>query len=257
VASQEAGESIGYMSQLIHALVEARAPLRRRLRFEFAGEGDARTCTCVAHVRGDDEPIRHETPPLGRITPKRSPLWKSDPDQQLSYYAARALCRRHFPDILMGVYDRDELEGDVIDQPGGRARDVTAEADALHERLRAAALKTGWTGHAEGFKDGVVEEGLGEAARAPEPAATVVAAPEPEKLASERPKAAKPKPPKTPLQYAKHVAAWLKEYDTEEGVWERWRIEMNLRNACGVTAEEKAHIRASIVDQYIAEIRVR
>src|SRR5262252_8817293 len=47
VASQsyEVSGVVRYMSQLIHALVEARAPIRQRLRGEYTGEGDTRVCS--------------------------------------------------------------------------------------------------------------------------------------------------------------------------------------------------------------------
>jgi hypothetical protein len=36
--------------------------------------------------------------------------WPSNPDQQLFYYSSRAMCRRHFPDVLLGVYTMDEAQ---------------------------------------------------------------------------------------------------------------------------------------------------
>jgi RecT family len=262
VASQDGGESIGYMSQLVHALVEARAPITHRLRFRFEGEGEERRCVCVARVRGEVEPIEHATPPLGLITPKRSPLWKSDPDQQLSYYAARAMCRRHFPDILMGVYDRDELEGEVIDHPGGGARDVTSAAEELQKRL-AEATSNGGDKPIEGFS-GLqgVDAGLGIAGATAEPKGEPEAAdpapdaPQPAKPNSARAKPKAAPPPKTARQYTAHVAAWLPHCTTEEEIEERWRVEMKLRNVCGVTSEQKQEIRATLIDQRIAGLRV-
>ncbi|HCI98495.1 MAG TPA: hypothetical protein DHV74_02435, partial [Sulfitobacter sp.] len=35
---------------------------------------------------------------------------KGDPQQQLGYYSARAWARRHFPELLLGVYTREEIE---------------------------------------------------------------------------------------------------------------------------------------------------
>ena len=58
-------------------------------------------------------PGHYKSPEISKITPKNSPLWKSDPDLQFSYYSGRALCRKHFPHVLLGVYDVDELEGSM------------------------------------------------------------------------------------------------------------------------------------------------
>lgn len=63
------------------------------------------------------------------LQPKNSPLWKADPDQQHFYYSGRAMCRRHFPDVLLGVYARDEME----DSPR-----VAAERNAAVSPLRLA-----------------------------------------------------------------------------------------------------------------------
>ena len=43
--------------------------------------------------------VDYESPEIGKIPTKNSPLWKSDPAQQLFYFAARSLARRHFPDV--------------------------------------------------------------------------------------------------------------------------------------------------------------
>lgn len=258
VTDKEGRKQVSYMSQLLHALIEARAPLKRRLRFEYAGEGEARTCTCTGHIRGEVDPLEYTSPPLAKITPKRSPLWSSDPDQQLAYYSSRAWARRYCPDVLLGVYDSEEIERGPKDVTPA----AVAAADALHNRL-AAANADGGTG--EGFHPAVVEHGLGnrpEEARdaIPEPEAIEVA-PEAKDQASATPQP-KPKarqkrsmpPPKNPDEYRQHVQNWLPDYSTEQAIEERWRGEMKLRNAAQVTSEDKAQIRL-LVDQRIAELR--
>ena len=110
--SYEVNDQIAYESQLIAAVLNTRAPIKGRLKYEYAGEGQSRKCTCTATLKGEDEgeTVSVTSPPIGQITPKNSPLWKNDPDQQLAYYTARALARRHFPEVLLGVYAEDELE---------------------------------------------------------------------------------------------------------------------------------------------------
>jgi len=108
--SFEVGDKIAYMSQLIHGVVEARAPLQRRLRARYDGAGDKRTCTVIGHFKNEPDPVEYTTPEIGKITPKNSPLWKNDPDQQLWYFAVRAFARRYCPDVLLGIYAEDELE---------------------------------------------------------------------------------------------------------------------------------------------------
>ena len=103
-------DRISYESQLVHAVVEQRAPLTKRLRHRFDGEGENRTCTVIGYVDGEDEPLTYTSPPIGKITPKNSPLWKTKPDLQLYYNASRDWARMYFPDVIMGVYTNDELD---------------------------------------------------------------------------------------------------------------------------------------------------
>ncbi len=102
-----------YMAQMTTAVINKHAPIKGRVKYLYGGEGDKRTCTARARCADDDEIVEYTTPEVGKIIPKNSPLWKTDPDQQLSYYAGRALCRRYFPDVLLSTYFRDE----VVDNP--------------------------------------------------------------------------------------------------------------------------------------------
>ena len=130
--SYAVSDQIAYESQLIAAVVNTRAPLRNRLRSRYEGEGQNRRCTVSGTLLDEDEPREVKSPPLGQITPKNSPLWKNDPDQQLFYYTVRLWARRETPEILLGVYDREELaEARAL----ANAKDVTpATPEALIEQ---------------------------------------------------------------------------------------------------------------------------
>jgi hypothetical protein len=116
-------DRLAYESQLIQAVVLQRAPIKGRFKVEFSGEGDRRRCTVTATLKEGGEKD-YTSPEIGKIPIKNSPLWKNDPDQQLVYYAGRALCRRHFPDVLLGIYSPDELYEETRRGPE-HARDVT------------------------------------------------------------------------------------------------------------------------------------
>jgi hypothetical protein len=107
--SYSVNDRLAYEAQLVAAVILRRAPIKSRFRVEYSGEGDKRRCK-VSVTTHEDEVVFYESPPFGLITPKNSPLWKADPDQQLYYFSARSLCRRHFPDVLLGVYTMDELQ---------------------------------------------------------------------------------------------------------------------------------------------------
>lgn len=113
-------EAIAYEAQLVNAVILANAPIIGRPRYDYTGSGVTRRCTVSVMLRGDDEPATYTTPEVAPIG--KSPLWKTDLDQQLSYYAIRAWARKHCPDVIMGVYTVDELDdGTAIE---GAAREV-------------------------------------------------------------------------------------------------------------------------------------
>jgi len=111
--SYEVQGRLCFESQLVHALIEQRAPIRGRLQHKFEGEGDDRKCIVTAILRETGEAMEYTSPPISKITPKNSPLWKTKPDLQLYYNTSRDFCRAYFPDVLLGVYAQDELRDHV------------------------------------------------------------------------------------------------------------------------------------------------
>lgn len=102
-------DRLSYESQLIHAVVEQRAPITGRLRHEFSGEGGSRKCRVWAVDQKLNEELSYESPAFSDIQPKNSPLWKTKPDLQLYYNTSRDWARVYFPDVILGVYSNDEL----------------------------------------------------------------------------------------------------------------------------------------------------
>lgn len=138
--------TIAYEAQLIIAVINTRSGIEGRLEYSFEGEGAERVC--IASGKLDGKVLEVRSPKFKDITPKNSPLWKSDPDQQHCYYTGRSWGRRHTPEVILGVYDRDEVE--EFRGPD-HARDVTPKA-SLSARL--AQSQTGTqdaAGEQEGF----------------------------------------------------------------------------------------------------------
>lgn len=100
--------TIAYEAQLIAAVVNTRSGIKGRLKYEYKGTGNDMTCTVSGIL--DGEVYEYTSPSIGSITTKNSPLWKSDPQQQLGYFAARSWARRYVPEVLLGVYDREEAQ---------------------------------------------------------------------------------------------------------------------------------------------------
>lgn len=121
--------TIAYEAQLIIAVINTRSGIEGRLEYSFEGEGGDRVC--IASGKLDGKVLEVRSPKFKDITPKNSPLWKSDPDQQHCYYTGRSWGRRHTPEVILGVYDRDEVE--EFRGPDN-ARDVTPKT-SLSARL--------------------------------------------------------------------------------------------------------------------------
>ncbi|KAA2237718.1 recombinase RecT [Salinarimonas soli] len=123
--SYSVNDRLAYEAQLVQAVILQRAPIKGRIKTEYDGLGEKRTCRVWAELADSPgEVVAYLSPAFGTIQPKNSPLWKNDPDQQLHYYSVRAWCRRHFPDVLLGVYAKDEIDDTRRPGPEG-ARDVT------------------------------------------------------------------------------------------------------------------------------------
>jgi len=105
----QSGGTIGYEAQLIHSLVESSGRLEAPLRLRYEGEGLQRRIVVIGRVKGAIEDQLYPSPKIANIRPRNSPLWTSDPDQQLAYYGVRGWTRRFAPSILLGIYTPEEL----------------------------------------------------------------------------------------------------------------------------------------------------
>lgn len=165
--SYEVNDRIAYQSMLIHAVIEARVKLKGRLRPIYEGDGPALRCIIRGHPVSELEPLEYKSPTVGSIKVKNSPLWTSDVEQQLFYYSSRAWARRYFPDVLLGVYSKDELEDSEIG--ADNARNITPEKEKpnIGERLKGGPGK-----NKAGFQSGNVDRALEHKPAEPAPGPT-------------------------------------------------------------------------------------
>ena len=248
--SYEVSDRIAYESQLIHAVVEARAPLRERLQCAYNGEGIDRWCIITGHFT-DGTAREYASPKIKDIKVKNSPLWTSDPDQQLFYYASRAWARKWVPDVIMGLYTKEELREDPT-----LGRPDEEEAPGLRARLVGSNVD-----RSEGHQDGQVEREIaavngndGEAA--PKPRRSRKKKAEPVAEVAEQPAGAVASgteggtagviseenvssAPKNPAEWRTWCQVWLSAATDPEQITARWNAERALRNACGVTQEDR------------------
>lgn len=155
-------DQIAYEAQLVAAVVHTRAPIARRPDYTYEGEGETRQCIVSCEML--DGTIKDYTSPKKRdIKVQNSPLWKSDPDQQLGYFSIRSWGRRHTPEVLLGVYTPDEL----IDN---RENMNAARRETTGMRARLEARQSG----GQGFDADHVARETGQAQTAGEAAAEIL-----------------------------------------------------------------------------------
>ena len=102
-------DRMAYEAQLVNAVVNSSNVLDGRLKVEWSGEGNNLKCLVTGRIKGDPD-IKTREVKLANIKTRNSPLWQSDPEQQIAYFATRAWARLHAPEVLLGVYTPDEIE---------------------------------------------------------------------------------------------------------------------------------------------------
>ncbi len=144
---------LGYEAQLVIAVINAKAPIVGRLKFDYFGDwskvkskddkSDDVGVVVSAVMQGDDEPttLSISMAQVGAV--RNSPLWTADPRQQLAYLGAKRWARLHCPDVILGVYTPDEL----ADRPS-EPKLVTPEpiknsgSQSIKERIKAKRQDT-------------------------------------------------------------------------------------------------------------------
>lgn len=144
---------LGYEAQLVIAVINAKAPIAGRLKFDYFGDwskvkskddkSDDVGVIVSAVMQGESEPTTLSISMAQVGTVRNSPLWTADPRQQLAYLGAKRWARLHCPDVILGVYTPDEL----ADRPS-EPKLVTPEpvknsgSKSIKERLKAKRQDT-------------------------------------------------------------------------------------------------------------------
>lgn len=128
---------LGYEAQLVNAVITRSGALSSRFVYEWFGPwenvigkfairkgdkgkeyrvpawsmADEDGCGIIvrATLAGEAEP-RELRLLLAQARTRNSGLWADDPKQQIAYLAVKRWARLYAPDIILGVYTRDELE---------------------------------------------------------------------------------------------------------------------------------------------------
>ena len=164
--------ALGYEAQLVNAVIQSSGVTRDRFNYEWYGPwekiiGKSKVCTAPAKgtkgaadykkeyqfrvpdydlkdedglgvriwatLRGEAEPRVLELL-LVQASVRNSPLWATDPKQQLAYLAVKRWTRLYSPDVILGVYTPDEL-----DEGNREARDITPDTGGMRAPAPAQA----------------------------------------------------------------------------------------------------------------------
>lgn len=132
---------LGYEAQLVAAVINTNAPIKDRIEYEYIGDWnkflmdkerkDEKGLAVRAFVELKSGKTVDKTVYLSTVTTRNSTNWKTDPQQQLGYQAAVRLARQHFPEVLLGVYIPDELEGIETNEGGIELANVVKNFEEL------------------------------------------------------------------------------------------------------------------------------
>ncbi|WP_086057051.1 RecT family recombinase [Bordetella genomosp. 9] len=117
--------TLGYEAQLVNAVLQSSGAIKGRFHYQYRGEGNALECRVGAVPAGEEEIVWNEWLRISDVTTKNSPLWKTNPKQQLGYLQVKNWARAYKPGAILGVYTTDELQ----DSPP-RERDITPRTAA-------------------------------------------------------------------------------------------------------------------------------
>jgi len=124
--THQVGGTLGYEAQLVNAVVELSGAIVGGFEYEFKGSGANIECRVGAIRRGRSEITWGEWLSAATVTTKNSPLWKTNPKQQMGYLQVKNWARLYAPGAILGVYTPDELEAIPA-----RERDITPGVPAI------------------------------------------------------------------------------------------------------------------------------
>jgi hypothetical protein len=108
--------TLGYEAQLVNAVIMESGAISTPFSYEYRGEGNNLECRVGAIPTGKTEMLWNEWLNISVIKTKNSPLWTTNPKQQMGYLQVKNWARAFYPGAILGVYSTDELE--VMPLPG-------------------------------------------------------------------------------------------------------------------------------------------
>lgn len=157
---------LGYEAQLVNAVIISSGVIEGRPTYEYFGnwdnvDGKTSKDTKVgvivsATIKGEAAPRTLSISMGGVGAVRNSPLWVSEPKQQIAYLGLKRWSRLHTPDVILGVYTPDEFEQSAQTaqqtRSMGAAEVVAPEAPAELVAAASAAAIGGVTAYQDFWK---------------------------------------------------------------------------------------------------------
>lgn len=102
--------TLGYEAQLVNAVVQASGMITGRFHYEYADEGANLRCRVGAVLAGEQHITWGEWLCRKDVTVQNSPVWKTNPKQQMGYLQLKNWVRLYCPGAILGVYTAEELQ---------------------------------------------------------------------------------------------------------------------------------------------------
>ena len=150
--------TLGYEAQLVNAVIQSSGVTLDRFNYEWYGPWEkiiGKTKVTNMPAKGDKKEYQFRVPDYGmqdedglgvrvsctlkgeaeprvlelllaQASVRNSPLWATDPKQQLAYLAVKRWTRLYAPDVILGVYTPDELE-----EVNREMRDITPTGEQV------------------------------------------------------------------------------------------------------------------------------
>jgi len=145
-------DRMAYEAQLVNAVVNSSNVLDGRLKVEWSGEGNNLKCLVTGRIKGDPD-IKTREVKLATIKTRNSPLWQSDPEQQIAYFATRAWARLHAPEVLLGVYTPDEIESIPPERGSNAPQRLSSDMLAQQAGVTVEQVQNPQANHSDQMRD--------------------------------------------------------------------------------------------------------
>ncbi|MEI5996795.1 recombinase RecT [Paraburkholderia bengalensis] len=132
--------TLGYEAQLVNAVLQESGAVKGEPEYEYRGEGNTLECRVGFIPAGKNELKWTEWLSFSAVTTKNSPLWKTNPRQQMGYLQVKNWARAYKPGAILGVYTVDELEDNApppASRDMGRADEVTPAGNSRTDAVRS------------------------------------------------------------------------------------------------------------------------